>query len=221
MAELTRESRGDRRAAVVVAHPDDEILWAGGTILARPDWSWFIATLCRGGDAERAGRFGRVLEQLRAQGAMADVDDGPDQRALDHEDVKAVIAGLLPDATYDVILTHGPRGEYTRHRRHEEVCRAMVALWLDGRIRTRVLWMFAFEDAGGAHLPQAGNEVPIQESLREDIWREKYRLVTEVYGFSADSWEARTTPRREAFRAFDNARAAADWVKEQQQGLYE
>ena len=40
--------------------------------------------------------------------------------------------------------------------------------------------------------------------LMIQTWRlyfdEKYRIVTEVYGFAMDSWEARTTPREEAFR---------------------
>ena len=33
------------RAAAIVAHPDDEILWAGGTILTRSDLQWDVVTL--------------------------------------------------------------------------------------------------------------------------------------------------------------------------------
>ena len=33
-----------RRVAVIVAHPDDETLWAGGLLLAHPEWTTFIAT---------------------------------------------------------------------------------------------------------------------------------------------------------------------------------
>ena len=36
-----------RRAAVVVAHPDDETLWCGGYILTHPEFLWRIVTLCR------------------------------------------------------------------------------------------------------------------------------------------------------------------------------
>jgi hypothetical protein len=38
--------------------------------------------------------------------------------------------------------------------------------------------------------------------LPEDIWQKKYGIVTDIYGFAPDSFEARTTPREEAFWNF-------------------
>ena len=46
-----------KSVAVIVAHPDDETLWAGGTILSHPEWKWFIVSLCRGNDQDRSVRF--------------------------------------------------------------------------------------------------------------------------------------------------------------------
>jgi hypothetical protein len=46
--------------------------------------------------------------------------------------------------------------------------------------------------------------------LPDDIWIEKRRLITELYGFRADSWEARTTPREEGFWCFDAAQEAVE-----------
>ena len=65
--------------AVIVAHPDDEVLWCGGLLLSHPGWTAFVACLTRGRDPDRAPRFRRVLERLGAQGAMGDLDDEPEQ----------------------------------------------------------------------------------------------------------------------------------------------
>jgi hypothetical protein len=98
------------RAAVVVAHPDDETLWCGGYILAHPEFDWRIVTLCRASDPDRAPKFRRVLEQLGAVGEMADLDDEPDQVPLPIEQILETTARLLAGSSYSLILTHGPKG---------------------------------------------------------------------------------------------------------------
>jgi hypothetical protein len=44
--------------------------------------------------------------------------------------------------------------------------------------------------------------------LTDDIWLEKRRLITDLYGYGHDSWEAQSTPREEGFWCFDSAQAA-------------
>ena len=191
----------DARVSVLVAHPDDETLWCGGLLLRHPGWRVFVGTLCRGGDPDRAPKFFRVLERLGAEGAMADLDDGPGQLPLDESTVAETLLSLLPGETWDLVLTHGPEGEYTRHLRHEEVSRAVSRLWRDGILKSKGLWQFAYEDDGGKRLPAARTDAELQVELPEEIWETKHDLVTDVYGFSPESWEARVTPRREAFIA--------------------
>jgi LmbE family N-acetylglucosaminyl deacetylase len=198
------------RAAVVVAHPDDETLWCGGYILTHPEFLWRIVTLCRGVDPDRAPRFRRVLQRLGAEGEMADLDDGPDQEPLPVEQVRETAARLLAGTSYHLILTHGPMGEYTRHRRHEECCRGVVELWRSGRIDTRRMCLFAYEDGGRAYLPRVRGDADRRDILTDAVWLEKRRLITDIYGFQPDSWEARSTPREEGFWCFDSAQAAVE-----------
>ncbi len=187
------------RVAVIVAHPDDETLWAGGLLLSHPEWSPFILTLCRGGDPDRAPRFRRVLERLQATGAMADLDDGPDQAVLPSAAVQAAILALLPGRAFDLVLTHGREGEYTRHRRHEECALAVVALCRDRQLQVTRLLHFAYEDGGAAYLPRPRRDADLLVPVAPAIWAGKYAIITGLYGFARSSWEARTTPRIEAF----------------------
>ena len=200
------------RAAVIVAHPDDEVLWCGGWILAHPEWQWWIVTLCRANDPDRAPKFFKVLERLGAEGAMADLDDGPEQVPLAPQAVVETIQCLLPDRRFELVLTHGPRGEYTRHRRHEECCRAVVGLWQAGRIMAEQLWLFAYDDGGRAFPPRVSDGAHFQQQLAEETWLEKRRLITEVYGFPAESWEARVTPRDEGYWCFPSPASAGAFL---------
>ncbi|MEI9950511.1 MAG: PIG-L family deacetylase [Pseudomonadota bacterium] len=202
--------------AVLVAHPDDETLWAGGRLLSETSWSPFVWSACRAHDAERAPKFYRILSQLGAQGAMSDLDDGPDQSPLADERIEQSLLESLPSRHFDRILTHSPLGEYTRHRRHEEVGRAVLRLWLRGTLSAAELWLFAYEDQGGSRLPRAIASADIVCELSGEVWQRKYRLITEDYGFAQASWEARVTPRTEGFFRVTTAERATAWLEQAQ-----
>jgi len=201
-----------KTVAVVVAHPDDETLWAGGAILGNPGKSYFIASLCRKDDPDRAPKFSKALAALGAHGAIGDLDDGPEQMPLEEEQVEQAILRLLPARQYDLAITHSIYGEYTRHRRHEEVGRAMISLWASGRLSIRQYWAFAYDDGNRAHLPVADTSTALYNGLSRGLWEKKYSIITAIYGFDKTSWEARTTPRAEAFHRFFTAREAVAWM---------
>jgi LmbE family N-acetylglucosaminyl deacetylase len=197
---------------MLVAHPDDETLWAGGALLSHDDWAPFVVTLCRGSDEDRSPRFRSALAKLSAHGAMADLDDSPEQPPLADEEVEQALLSLLPARHFERILTHSPLGEYTRHLRHEEVGRAVLRLLLAGELTAKEVWLFAYEDGERKHLPTAIPSADIVLDLPNPIWERKLRLMIDIYGFAPDSWEARVTPRREAFFRIRNAVEASAWL---------
>lgn len=199
-------------ALVIVAHPDDETLWAGGTILDHADWEWTVIALCRRSDPDRAPRFARALERLSATGVLGDVDDGPDQTPLPAEEVEASLTELLPRKKWDSIFSHSPFGEYTRHLRHEETARAVATLWQNGSIDCGDLRLFAYEDGDKGYYPRAIERAHILTPLEEMIWADKRNIIEQVYGFSAESWEAQTTPRVEAFWRFHSIEEYRSWL---------
>lgn len=188
-----------RTVAIIVAHPDDETLWAGGTILGNPTWQCCIITLCRKNDADRARKFFEALNIYHAEGSMGNIDDGPDQKPVHKKEIEDEILKLLPSGKFDLIITHNQRGEYTKHLRHEETSNAVITLWETDRLKAGELWTFAYEDGYGKYYPRAVQGASVYTTLTQPIWQMKYKLITDTYGFEKDSWEAQTTPEAEAF----------------------
>jgi hypothetical protein len=119
--------------------------------------------------------------------------------------VQHEILQSLPSHRFDLIITHGLNGEYTRHLRHEETAQAVMALWKTDRLSAGQIWRFAYEDAGRKYLPRAVEDADMHIRLPEEIWQRKYDIITDIYGFCPDSFEARTTPREEAFWCFKSS----------------
>lgn len=192
-------ARKYNNCAIIVAHPDDETLWAGGTILMHPKMEWTILTLCRMSDPDRAPKFYKAMKTLGAEGIMGDLDDGPEQIPLDSHEVQCAIIELLPSKSFDLIMTHSDKGEYTKHRRHEEVGKAVMTLWKNEKLFAKEVLRFAYEDGDGRYLPKAISDADLKTKLPNKIWQKKYDIITKIYGFATDSFEAKTTPQREAF----------------------
>ena len=211
MVEMGHEKL--KEVAVIVAHPDDETLWAGGTILSRPAWRCFIATLCRASDVDRAPRFFQAIKALGAEGKMGDLDDGPEQVPLSEAELQKTILQLLPRRHFDLVISHNPAGEYTRHHRHEEIGKAVIMLWHKGKISADELWIFAYEDGRKQYLPRPIKTATVYHTLSAAIWQRKYNIITATYGFSKSGFEAETTPRAEAFWQFTDPIEAQRWLE--------
>ena len=145
---------------------------------------------------------------------MADLDDGPEQLPLADELVEEALLHQLPLRAFARILTHSPLGEYTRHKRHEEVARAVLRLWLRGALSAPEVWLFAYDDAAGQRLPSARPNADVQHELSPTVWQRKRSVITDCYGFADQSWEARVTPHTEAFFRITTSEQAASWLRQ-------
>jgi LmbE family N-acetylglucosaminyl deacetylase len=201
-----------KSVAVIVAHPDEETLWAGGTILGNPSWQWFIVCLSRRSDEEIFTRFYNALRIYKSEGIMGNLEDGSEQKPLDGKVVEQAIMDLLPKKHFDLILTHNPSIKHKRHIRQEEVSKGVINLWHKGLISTDELWTFAYEDGNKEYCPRPIKTASHYNLINKYNWQKKYGIITETYGFKKNSIEAETSPRAETFWQFNNPHDAQKWL---------
>ncbi len=202
-------------AAVIVAHPDDETIWAGGTILMHPEYKWTIISLCRASDPDRAPKFRRAVSELGGAGFIGGLDDEVNQARLSDTEVAKEILHLLPEREFDLVMTHSPFGEYTRHQRHEQTGEVMLTLWQQRKIRASEIWLFAYADGGRGGIDDLPRPIRGSHSitrLPQDIWQHKYRIMTRIYGFQPDSYESIIAQREEAFWRFSSPAEHNEWL---------
>lgn len=117
-----------RRAAIVVAHPDDEVIFFGALAARLVGEDWAVDVICvtgRFGSSRATGtrraEFSRACWALGAKARMLCL---PDERGPLEEAVLArVLAERVRWDQYTRVYTHGPWGEYG-HPHHIQVCRA-------------------------------------------------------------------------------------------------
>jgi hypothetical protein len=209
---------GNGSALVVVAHPDDETIWMGGTILMHPQVDWTVISLCRGSDPDRAPKFKKVCARLGARGFIYDVEDEGVMNICEsvpvfEGELRKVLRGEIPRLRPDgrrgsarndrrggftYVFTHGYNGEYG-HPRHKGVYRGVKNLLDSGIFRAGRVFHFAYELPEGRTVTRPRSEADVSLVLPRDQYEEKRRIVHELYGFKKSSFEVRACSRREAF----------------------
>jgi glycosyltransferase involved in cell wall biosynthesis len=116
-----------KSALVIVAHPDDEILWFGGTILLHQDLAWTAACVTYNTQTPRGKDFLRVCGQIHARGILLGMEDAYNA-LLNEEVLENKLCQLLKKQQWHVVLTHNPSGEYG-HPHHRQVCRIVKKFW--------------------------------------------------------------------------------------------
>ena len=105
--------------------------------------------------------------------------------------IQTTLAALGADANLDSLINRGKKG----------------------KISTDVLWLFAYEDGNKTYFPKPIEKADVFQILSNDLWLKKYEIISKIYGFAPESWEAKTTPKAEAFWVFSDAKAVKVWME--------
>lgn len=169
-----------KEALVIVAHPDDETLWMGGTILKNKDWNWTIFSLCRRTDKDRYPKFLKVCKIYNAKPIISNLNDS-DGKPQNIRNIIKKIENNLKQKQFDFIFTHNEDGEYG-HIRHKEVNKAVKQLIKDKKISCKALYLFSYNN----------EKFNKQLVLSDLLLNQKKKIITEVYGFKKHTPEATT-----------------------------
>ena len=188
------------RALVVVAHPDDETIWMGGTILAHSNIAWTVFALCRKNDSDREYRFKSAVKILHARGIITNLEDDDDRLSIKNlsRSAERLILRGLPRRFFDYIFTHAKDGDYG-NRRHQGVSRAVSNLIKTDKLQAKKAYYFAYEMYKSDKYAAPKKIADFEQKLSEPIYNKKVKIINNIYGFTPDSFEVRSCSKIEKF----------------------
>ncbi len=185
-----------KKVLVVVAHPDDETIWMGGTLIKNKNsWNTTIISLCRKDDKDRSPKFRRVCREYNARCFMSDLED----ETLEDIDIKEVISRLkkYSKSSYDYIFTHGDNGEYG-HKRHKDVSKAVNKMFREKQLIAKKIFFFDYKKRANIAVARAKSDKFIK--INNAILQKKKDLIVNTYGFPQKSFEELCCKAEESFK---------------------
>lgn len=193
---------------VIVAHPDDETIWMGGTLLnykKKGNSNITIISLCRSEDSDREPKFRKACDILGVKKEnchISNLDDGEEgeYKKISNQNIINRILELTHDKKYEILYTHGEAGEYG-HLRHLNVHNAVCEMLDKKLLIFKEVFFFSYQkvknDFQGYAIYNSNADKLIR--LENPYLKMKKRLIQEIYGYEKGGFEEESCKDIEAF----------------------
>lgn len=195
-----------KEVIVIVAHPDDETIWMGGTLLKikeKQDSNVTLICLCRKNDKDRYPKFQKACEILGVKGYIFDLDDGEDAgqyKEILLQDIINKISPITNNKLYTTLYTHNENGEYG-HIRHIQVNQAIEEMLSKGLILAEEIYFFSYKKMKNKYQGYAiyNSNADKLIKLKKPYLKMKKKIIEEVYGYKKGGFEEESCREIEAF----------------------